>query len=525
MNARETRTAILLIGWHGQHTVPPLRKVRAMLPLIDKPMLQVATEALVRLGCQTFHVFLDDQPETVRHFLGNGERWGIKVTYHYRDQEQTLASNLKRLSLAPDEAHWLASAESIPGELINPAEDKVVAADTAFCWQSGAAHPHPNLPLEGEGEGQQCWTGWGLFLGRTLNTFSHLDSHQTLETTITEDRRITRQLVSAPFDLSSDKRYLESSIRRLHAVAKEADSTIMIARGARINPSTKLIGPVYIGQNARIEADTLIGPNAVIGHDAIVDLGAEIRDSVILPETYVGGGLFLEQAVAAPGALASIKNSALLSKIEPHLLASAQSSVYQQPFRRYLSMLSMILLRVLLFPLYAAGRLIMKEAGQNFRTITTLRIFRPASHGLAPEIIALPIANTAHYLPLHPQQNWLQHFVHIFYPGLHAVARDQIKLFGLELRDVADVAKLPEHWQSLYHAHSCGLLNESMLQPAVATDPALRYASDACAVAGLPRKTQWRIIVNYFGHVMNDGGRLLRSTLISKKKNELPFHY
>ena len=498
MKRPESKTAILLIGWNEQNEAPMLRKVRALLPFIDKPMLQIATEALVRLGCHHFHVFLDDEPESARQFLGNGERWGIDITYHYRDEEKGLFTNLKRLKLLPDEAYWLASAECIPSELINPVANKYFAVDSAFCWQTGA---------------EKYWSGWGVLLGQTINEFSHLNSHQSINSAIVKNRRINLQQNTALFDLTNDQRYLESSIRRLQSLAKDAGNNIMITRGARIHPSAQLTGPVYIGANARIEADAIVGPNVVIGHDTIVDTKAEIRDSVILPETYVGGSLFLEQVVAAPGALASIKNNTLLSKIEPHLLTSSFTGNHKHCFWRHLNV---ILLRLLLMPLFVACRLMMKDTENSFRTEKKLRVFRPTSNGQPPEIIVLPIAYTTHQYPPLLQQGWLEHFVLIFYPNLNAIAKNQIKLFGLELRDVSDVAKLPEYWQSLYYAHSSGLLNESILEPALSTDASVRYANDVSIVAGLPSKKKWKIMVNYLGHVINDFGRLFWSPLISK---------
>jgi hypothetical protein len=182
------------------------------------------------------------------------------------------------------------------------------------------------------------------------------------------------------------------------------------------------------------------------------------------------------------------------------------------------------LLRAALSPLYILGRAILKKSANNVRTVSTLRIFKPGVNGQAAQVVALPIANCAEHALAHDQADWLAHFVHTFYPGLRAVASQQIGLFGLELRDVAEVARLPEHWQALYQTHRCGLLNETMLHPALLADPALRYASDACAVAGLPRRMRWRIAGHYLANVIGDIGRR-RSTANSSKKPELSPHF
>lgn len=494
MTTSPKATAILLVGIE-QAQLPHQGKLRTLLPLVDKPALQLAVESLVRLGCKVLHVFLEESPAVVRDFLGNGERWGLQLTYHYLDEELSLAGNFKRLALDPAQACWLACAERLPQEFINPAETPEFAGETAF--------------FHGSRE-QPQWTGWGHFSAAYLQRLDSAPSGAALADSLLVDQGVSRQWLDQPYDLTSEEQYLASTIRYLARLTQGSAGQTLVARGARIHPTAQITGPVYIGPHARIEADAIVGPNAVIGHDSVIDQTAEIINTVVLPETYVGHGLFLEEAVVAPGTLASIKNQTIVHQIEPHLLAASRRN---RPvgFSRHATVAN--LLRAGLFPLYALARLRCRATAPAAGP--QLRVFRAAAGAPSAEIITLPIAATSQHASGRGG-SWSAHFLHTFYPGLSAVAAGQVELFGLELRDVEEIAKLPTDWQALYHAHPAGLLNESMIDYSGMADANLRYASDACAAAGLPRRTKLRILGNYLINVLRDCSGLCRTPHLAK---------
>ena len=483
MTTAQKTTAILFVGVDQPQRTHP-GKLRAMLPLVDKPALQIAVELLARLGCKTVHVFLEESPTVVREFLGNGERWGLRLTCHYLDEELSLAGNFKRLALDPANDCWLGHAERIPQAFIHPSAIEQSAGEIAF--------------FHGTADTAQ-WTGWGLFSAGYLETLDSAPSWTALTNYLNTDPQISRQWLDCPYDLTSDQQYLDSNLRHLAWLTKAAPEQTMVARSARINPTAQITGPVYIGPHARIEAGAIVGPNAVIGHDSVIDQKAEIVKTVVLPETYVGLGLFLEEAVVAPGTLASVKNQTVVHKIEPHLLAASRLSRQRRSKRINLTAK---LLRLMLFPLFLLTRL--RRGAKMHSPESHLRVYRRDPEAQSPDIITLPIDRTARHSPVHGGDSWSAHFLHTFYPGLSAVATGQIDLFGLELRDVDDIATLPTDWQALYQTHSAGLLNETMLDGISIADSNMRYASDACAAGGLSTRTKYRILVSYLFHVVRD---------------------
>lgn len=70
----------------------------------------------------------------------------------------------------------------------------------------------------------------------------------------------------------------------------------------------RIIPPVYIGSGVQIGNDAIIGPNAVLDDRCSVGCGATIKNSVLLPDCYIGERSELRGALVCPGA--SLKRGA-----------------------------------------------------------------------------------------------------------------------------------------------------------------------------------------------------------------------
>jgi mannose-1-phosphate guanylyltransferase/phosphomannomutase len=71
-----------------------------------------------------------------------------------------------------------------------------------------------------------------------------------------------------------------------------------------------LLPPVYIGENVKIADYAQVGPYAVVDDGCTVGSGATVRNSVLLPDAFVGEGCELRGALVCPGA--SLKKRAAM---------------------------------------------------------------------------------------------------------------------------------------------------------------------------------------------------------------------
>lgn len=101
---------------------------------------------------------------------------------------------------------------------------------------------------------------------------------------------------------------------------REVQPGIWVGRRTRLAPDAKLHAPCWIGENVWIGAKAIIGPGAVIEHRALISAGAEIRHSVVAPETYVGEQTLVNQSIALGHLLINWKTNSCLRVPDPFLL-------------------------------------------------------------------------------------------------------------------------------------------------------------------------------------------------------------
>lgn len=74
---------------------------------------------------------------------------------------------------------------------------------------------------------------------------------------------------------------------------------VRVARGARIDPAARVVGPVLLGEGVEIEAGARVGPGVVAGRACRLGAGAIVRDAVLWETTAVAPGERVERAIAA----------------------------------------------------------------------------------------------------------------------------------------------------------------------------------------------------------------------------------
>jgi hypothetical protein len=133
---------------------------------------------------------------------------------------------------------------------------------------------------------------------------------------------------------------------------------------ARVHPQAKLIPPFWIGAGAQVGARAQVGPGAIVGPRCIVETDAEVRDSVVLDDTFVGPHVGLNRMLADGGVLIDAKRGCRVEIAESFILASANRRGDRVPLRDRLLALTLWLPAQLL----AFGR-----AHGESRTVTTPR--------------------------------------------------------------------------------------------------------------------------------------------------------
>ncbi len=488
-------TAVLFINWaDSPQGEAPLGTPNALLPLIDRPMLQQVIERLAGAGSKHIHVVLGEYPLPVKALLADGARWGCELIYHHLHPNERLDQLFNRMGLKPNQHYWLADATTLPIE-----SDFLSGLHTLHA--SLASPPAAGCASFWQDEQGKHWSGWGLFSGAWLLTHPIKAEQIALANELQHSPLIEEHAISPPHSVRSPAALLASSQQRLQAAGEDS---IVIGRDCQIHASVQFVGPVHLGRQVKIAANALIGPHVVIGDGAFIDREARLQHCVVLPDTYVGEALDLETVVARGPRLANITLDTLVEVPDPHLLAALPQQEEGGAGTRWADKWFAWRLRIGLAPLqWLCALLTPKQDGESATEKTRATLPRPGQ--VEPTEIRLELADPRHAFRSDQTLDWIKHFRHTFYPGLREVTQGRLALVGPTLRPLAKVRQLHAEWRALYAENRSGLINEGLLQYAEFSLEEMQFASDAmaCASQTQPRQTR-QLVRQYLARVLRE---------------------
>jgi len=103
---------------------------------------------------------------------------------------------------------------------------------------------------------------------------------------------------------------------------REVQPGIWVGRHAHVSPEAQLTGPCWIGQHVFVGAKCVIGPNAILEDRAFIEGGAEIVNSVIGPDTFVGKLAALRQSFAWGNTLVNWKSGSVAQITDSFLMCA-----------------------------------------------------------------------------------------------------------------------------------------------------------------------------------------------------------
>lgn len=103
---------------------------------------------------------------------------------------------------------------------------------------------------------------------------------------------------------------LHGYARFLHAALAEQSEGVYVAPSARVDPRAKLVAPVYIGAESRVDAEAEIGPGVSIEDRVHIGRGSRLQHCQVLPYTRVRAGSQWNDGMLFPHGFRAWKASA-----------------------------------------------------------------------------------------------------------------------------------------------------------------------------------------------------------------------
>jgi glucose-1-phosphate thymidylyltransferase len=310
---------LILSGGAGTRLRPITHtSAKQLVPVANKPVLFYGLEAMHAAGIDDVGIVVGDTQAEIRAAVGDGSRWGLRVTYIPQEAPLGLAhavliseqylgdspfvmylgDNLLKEGIAPF-VH--AFSESRPDALVllqKVADPK--AYGIAELDGNGRVARLVEKPAEPRSD--LALVGVYLFTSAVFASVKAIapSARGELEITDAIQHMIARGLQVEPHTVSGWWKdtgklndMLEANRLILSGIARDVrgetsectiDGAVQIGQGSRLERCT-VRGPVVIGENCRL-SDTFVGPYTSI-NDGVVVEQAEIEHSIVLENSRI----------------------------------------------------------------------------------------------------------------------------------------------------------------------------------------------------------------------------------------------
>lgn len=97
------RTAVILAGGKGTRLRPyTLAMPKPLVPIVDKPILEIILIQLKKQGFQNINIAVNHQAELIEAYFGNGKKYGLNIQYFFEDKPLGTMGPLRNMDNLPD---------------------------------------------------------------------------------------------------------------------------------------------------------------------------------------------------------------------------------------------------------------------------------------------------------------------------------------------------------------------------------------------------------------------------------------
>jgi len=318
----------------------------ALLPIAAKPLIEFCFESLLVAGIRDITLIISPFADSVKHYVGNGERWGMNVNYIISEGEAHPSKLLQQhLAKFNEEDYLCLRADILASYLLN---DFISDAKN---HASPYVYAHINQVFAGV-----------CYIKNIQQHYTACDSLQwSAEGLPTVD---TQQVLS-----------IKGNFSFLHTleVYHQANIDLLAGRyphiiltGQRVSPHLWVGRRSYVnktmhglvGNFCRIHNTAQLAEHVVVGHDCIIDKQVKLDQCVVLPDTYIGEAVQLKNAIIMGTVLINIDKNTVESINDNAVLANLTQQNFSRFFNQSFQRLCALCLAILALPLWGVAGII-----------------------------------------------------------------------------------------------------------------------------------------------------------------------
>ena len=329
---------IILHGGHGTrlrpltHTGP-----KQLLPIANKPMSQYALEDFRNAGITDIGIIIGDvYPEKVKEYYGNGENFGVKITYIYQDKPKGISHAIKLCKdFVGNDKFIVYLGDNILRKGLVDYKNKFESSSTdaliLLCKVNdpsrfGIAEIDSNSSsikkiIEKPSEPKSDLAVIGVYF-LTPKIFGIIDKlkpsargeleiTEALQLLMDENNSIQYETVTGwwkdtgtPEDILHANQLVLDSIGKENQFVIDKDAeikdNIVIGKNTEISSDSCVNGPVIIGTNCKIGSNVTLGPNVSVGDNSVLE-NCKVENSILMENCKITASVHLSNSIIANG--------------------------------------------------------------------------------------------------------------------------------------------------------------------------------------------------------------------------------
>ena len=321
--------AVILIGGKALRLRPlTFRRPKAIVPILARPFLATQFELLRTAGITDIILCLASLPRRVEATFGDGTPFGVSLHYAVEPEPRGTAGALGHIRplltepfvcmngdvLTDLDIAALAKTHEAAGALLTLALSRV---DDASSYGTARTSPEsggapPMVVGFAEKVGRRA--PGNISIGAYVMAPEILEwipgggavslEHEVFPAVISAGRRVAAHHHRGYFsDIGVPSRYhaahrdaLDGRIR-IPGVGSPNPGGAIVDETAVLHPEVRLIGPSFVGPEARVAKGAEIGPYAVLGRRVRIEANARVSDSILWADTRIGEGAEVSRTI------------------------------------------------------------------------------------------------------------------------------------------------------------------------------------------------------------------------------------
>ena len=301
--------ALFLAGGMGTRLKPLTDDLpKPMVPMMGKPLLERNMLKLKACGVDEVILSICYKPKKIEKYFGDGTKLGLKIHYICEDIPLGTGGAIKNTEEFFNDTFIIFNADILSDinivDMMKFHKEKCAAVTIAVTQVEnpsayGVIEYNENLYAESFTEKPKLSEIKSNYINAGIYIFEPNVLKEIPDSQLVSIERETFPLLLKKgypiavyksdgywMDIGTIEKYVQVHQDILSGICplpefKDKNENIFIGKNTIIHPTTKIIGPVYIGENTKIGPYSTIGPNTVIGNNCRVGINNIIIGSIV----------------------------------------------------------------------------------------------------------------------------------------------------------------------------------------------------------------------------------------------------